>query len=163
MWENVFLGAVGFGASIAGAITGAKATERQAEILSQRADIRREEGGLARRSAFDRARRARVQGQAFVGAQKSAFAGAGVATDKGSPLSVLRETQKSIQTDVSRTRQLGENAFTLGVREAGLLQEQAKNTALFGNQQLVSNVAQGATSFLGTLTQASIYKNFWEN
>ncbi|TET97749.1 MAG: hypothetical protein E3J23_08705 [Candidatus Stahlbacteria bacterium] len=162
MWPMIILGAIQAGASIFQGIAQSQAGEQNARVLEQQAQLRREEGELVRRSLFERARRTRVQGEAFVGSQRAGVASAGVSLEQGSPLAVLAQTRKSIATDVARTREAGQRAFALGLSQADILGQQADITRQFGTQQAIAGGIQGGTSFLGTLNQANIYQNFWQ-
>lgn len=161
MWGMLLFGAINAGMGIARGIGSKRAAESQAEILRQEAELRREQGKLTKESLFDRARRMGRQGEAFVGSQKAGFAGSGVKTTEGSPLLVMRESLKSIQQDVSRTRRLGERAEALGLSQADVLGQQADAAQQFGRQQLIASGIQAGASFLGSLGGSGVFEEIW--
>ena len=161
MWPMILLGAIQGGSSIYQGITQSKATRAEADRIRQEADIKREEARLTRDSLYDQARKTQTQGSAFIGSQKSSFASAGVKTDEGSPLAIMRESQKSIQQDVSRIRSTGNRALKLGLNQADIMDQSADFADKYAGQQLGGSIIGGVTSFLGGVVQNSIYENFW--
>lgn len=157
-----FFGAIQAGAAIVSGVTQARAGARQADILKQQAEIQREQGRLARTALFERAENIRTQGEAFVGGQRAGFARAGVSLGEGSPLAVMREAQKSIREDISRTRAAGEQAFRTGQIQAGLTGQRAGATRRFGLESGIATGIQGGLSFLGGIySDRNIFKDLW--
>jgi len=137
MWPMIVLGAIQAGSQI---YSGYK----QKEAADQNAELMREQGQFQQRSAYDQASNLRKQGDSFIGSQTAGFAGAGVKTDSGSPLAALRESEKNLQKDVSRTRQAGDLAYKSSLSQASALQQQ-------GQDAFTASLIGGATSFAGTL------------
>jgi len=117
---------------------------KQKEAADQNAGLMREQGEFQRSSAYDQASSLAKQGQGFIGSQKAGFASAGVKTTSGSPLAALRESEKNLQKDVSRTRQAGDIAYQRALSGAGALEQQGKDA-------FTASLIGGATSFAGTL------------
>ncbi len=161
MWATLLFGAINTGLGIAGGIGRRRAARSQAEVLRQEAELRREQGQLAKESLFDRARRMSRQGEAFIGSQRAAFASSGVKTGEGSPLSVMRESARAIQQDVSRTRQLGQRAESLGLSQADVLGQQADIVQAQGRQQAIGAGIQAGSSFLGSIASSGAFEEIW--
>ena len=137
MWPFAIFGAIKAGADIYSGV-------KQKEAAYANANILRQQGGYQRDAYYDQASKLNTQGQAFLGTQKSAFASANVKLDSGSPLAVMRESQKALQQDISRTRQMGDNALSLSINQARNLRKQ-------GNDAFTSSIFGGVNSFLGSL------------
>ncbi len=137
MWPMLLLGAVQAGSQI---YSGYK----QKEAAEQNAALMREQAEFQRQQAYDQASIVRERGESFIGTQKAGLASAGVKTTTGSPLAVLRESERRLQQDVSRTRQAGDIAYKSGLSQAGTLEQQGKDA-------FTASLIGGATSFAGTL------------
>ena len=144
MWPMLLLGALKAGTEIYSGYKKKQAADQNAELLRQQAEAQKNQ-------AYDRASRLAAQGEAFKGSQRSAFASSGVKLDSGSPLAVLRETQKNLQQDISRTKQIGDNAYSLGIGQANQLQQQ-------GQDAFTSSILGGAASFLGDAYNSGAFK-----
>jgi len=123
---------------------------KKKQAADQNAELLRKQAELQKKQAYDKANQLQKQGEAFQGSQRSAFASSGVKADSGSPLAVLRETQRNLQQDISRTRQIGDNAYSLGLGQAKQLQQQ-------GNDAFTSSILGGTASFLGTLNNSGAW------
>jgi len=137
MWPMLLLGAVQAGSQIYSGYKQKQAADENAQLMREQAQFQKEQ-------AYDQAANIAKEGEAFQGSQRAGFAGSGVKIDSGSPLMVLRETAKNIQTDVSRTQQAGQHAYKSGLNQASALEQQGKDV-------FTSSLIGGATSFAGTL------------
>ena len=124
---------------------------KQKEAAEANADLLREQAQFQKASAYDQASQIAVQGEAFKGTQRSAFASSGVKIDEGSPLAVLKASQKGIQQDISRTRQIGDNALTVGLNQANQVQQQGKDA-------FTSSLLGAGTTFLTSQGSQAAYK-----
>ena len=137
MWPMIALGAIQAGAQI---YSGYK----QKESAEYNANIMREQGEFARRQAYDQASNVNKQGNSFIGSQKAGIASSGVKSTSGSPLAALRESERNLQQDVSRTMQAGDHAYQSSLSQANSLEQQGKDA-------FTASLIGGATSFAGTL------------
>jgi len=137
MWGMILLGAVKAGSQIYSGYKQKQAADQNAELMRQQAQFQREQ-------ANDQATTMKRQGEAFKGSQANAYAMSGVKTDRGTPLAILRETEKNINKDVARTRIAGQHAYETGLNQANALEQQGKDA-------FTSSLISGATSFAGTL------------
>ena len=117
---------------------------KQKQAADQNADLMRQQAAFQRDSTYEQSANVNKQGETFKGSQLAGVAQSGVKIDKGSPLALLRETDKRIQKDVSRIRQSGDRALESGNNQANQLEQQGQDAF---NASLIS----GATSFAGTL------------
>ena len=137
MWPMIVLGAIQTGSQI---YSGYK----QKQAAQENADLMREQGQFQQRQAYDQASRLYKQGESFIGSQTAGFAHAGVKLDKGSPLAALRESERNLQQDVSRTKQAGDTAYKRALSGASSLEQQ-------GQDAFNASLIGGVTSFAGTL------------
>lgn len=156
-----FFGAVQAGASIASGITGIRASRRQADILEQEAERQREQGEIAQRNLFERAQQIGIAGEATLARNRASYVKRGVSLTEGSPLAVMREAEKSIQTGISRTRSQGRRALQLGLSQAEVTGQRADTTRRFGFQTGLAQAIGGGISFLGDLASRNIYQDIW--
>ena len=143
-WPMLLFGAIKAGTQIYSGIKQKEAAEANADLLIEQAEFEKQ-------SAFDQARRLTVQGQAFLGRQKYAFASSGVKVDEGSPLAVMKASQKGLQQDISRTRQIGENVLTLGINRAKQVKKQGKDA-------FTTSLLGAGTTFLTSTVDSGIFK-----
>jgi len=132
---------VSAGANIYSGYQQRDAADANAALMEQQAQYQKD-------AYFDQARKIQKQGQAFIGQQKAGYAGAGVKGGEGSPLAILNESRKSLQQDISRTREAGTSAYLTGMDQARLLREQGQDAVTMG-------WLGGGTSFLGGLGSAA--------
>jgi len=124
---------------------------KQKDAAQANAALIEEQAGLQKDAYYDQASRIQTQGEAFIGQQKTGYAGSGVKLDRGSPLAVLNESRKSLQQDISRTRQMGTSALELGRSQANQLRQQGDDAVtagwLGGASTLLGGLAQGLEGF----------------
>jgi len=137
MWPMIVLGAIQAGSQI---YSGYK----QKQAAAENADLMREQGQFQQRQAYDQASRLYKQGKSFIGSQTAGFAHAGVKIDSGSPLAALKESERNLQQDVSRTKQAGDTAYKRALSGASSLEQQ-------GQDAFNASLIGGVTSFAGTL------------
>lgn len=102
---SVIMGAIALGSAVIGGITSAVAGWKQSKALEEQAEAN------AAQVAIETAQQIadiREEGAELAGTQRAMIGASGVSLKTGSPLAVLRDTQRGIQKDIKRVQQGGE-------------------------------------------------------
>ena len=144
-------GAVQAGTQIYAGYKQKEAAETNAELLRQQGIQARIQAGYAKTASDERAASLQQQGQAFRGTQKSVFAGSGVKVSEGSPLAVMKESQRAIQQDVGRLQQMGGIALKQGQSQYDVLSKQASQLEQQGKDVFTASLIGAGSTFLTSM------------
>jgi hypothetical protein len=128
------LGLMGAGTvmSVGGQLS--QGSEEQA-IANQRAQVDIINARYAKENALESAKITSEQGKKLIETQKAGFAASGVRMNVGAPLVVEAQTTADIYKDIGFTLQRGEQAYKMGISEAGMEKAQgrvAKQQSIWG-------------------------------
>lgn len=142
--------------ALAGIKAGAEIFEgyQAKEAAEYNADLLRKNAEFQKNAAFDQSVKLQQQGAAFIGSQKTAIAGSGIKLNEGSPLEILKKSQKNLNVDVGRIRTQGINAELLGLNQATQLEKQGLNA-------FTGSILGAGSGFLSSVGQMGLDYKWW--
>ncbi len=161
MWAFLAASAITAGVQVYNGYQRKKAAEKIADTMDDQAAITEKQAEYAKASLYEQADDLGVQGQKYIGQQKTQYASAGVKLDVGSPLQVMRESQRNINKDVARLKEKGNNALELGINQADVQREKASMMKKYGQNSMTAGMLNGGASLLGGFANASPYTDLW--
>ena len=143
MWPELLIGAVKAGTQIYQGIKAQKEYQDQAADIKQQAELQKAQ-------YYDQANKLSDQGNSLIGRQRTGFASAGVKLTEGSPLLVMRESQKAIQSDISKLRLMGDNALQTGMNQVKSAFDSGRNT-------MSASFLSAGNTLLGSLSNTGLF------
>jgi DNA-binding protein H-NS len=132
-----------------------KGSQAEAKAMEEQAAVQRLNAFEALRRAEENAKIVGKEGGKFKGEQIVAYAKAGVMIESGSSLLALEETNMAIAEQQKQIRLQAQYEAAAGIKQASLLQQQAKTTKQMGRLGFMSSVLGGATQAAGATRGSS--------